>query len=109
MRRSFPFATTTKEEEEGGGRTGHAWRKHGGKRMRWSDKRPPTFDHRLVSWIHFNAPYGVSRLVLFYELSIAGDVAVKMEEAIEINFSFRCCGGNGIVFIPSNVCFLGRG
>lgn len=40
----------------GGGRTGHAWRKHGGKRMRWSDKQPPTFDHRLVSWIHFNAP-----------------------------------------------------
>lgn len=38
------------EEEEGGRAT------HGGKRMRWSDKQPPTFDHRLVSWIHFNAP-----------------------------------------------------
>lgn len=67
----------------GGGRTGHAWRKHGGKRMRWSDKQPPTFDHRLVSWIHFNAPRRTAFLVLFYELSIAGDVAVKMEE---INF-----------------------
>lgn len=65
------------EEEEGGRAT------HGGKRMRWSDKQPPTFDHRLVSWIHFNAPRRTAFLVLFYELSIAGDVAVKMEE---INF-----------------------
>lgn len=51
--------------------------------MRWSDKQPPMFDHRLVSWIHFNAPRRTAFLVLFYELSIAGDVAVKMEE---INF-----------------------
>lgn len=79
--------------------------------MRWSDKQPPTFDHRLVSWIHFNAPRRTAFLVLFYELSIAGDVAVKMEE---INFfRFAVIRGknpgsgsvrNRIRFYPFGIC-----